>query len=481
MQEAAHLTLQYFRKNLRIEEKPGDQGIVTEADKATENFLKERILARDSSALFLAEESAAELGQSIEPGRTLWIIDPIDGTTNFSKGNPYYCLSVCVGTVENSEVFVPQLGLIMHPATGNLYWAQRGGGLWLGDTRIARQQQTSENKPNLARASLCTGFGYQRGAALEAILRSAHDLQSACLGVRINGAAALDMALTAMGQYECFYEYRLSPWDMAAGALLASEAGLVVRNFWGEELNVLRDKGTIVAQASVYPEVFSRLQQHFAGLREQHTHVETSDIKQVTMQNERTNQISHASAFKKHSLSDRREVFSCKIFGAYQSRLTHAITSQEINVYTLAFSDWVNIIPVTADGHIILIKQHRFGTDTVTLETPGGAVDSNEKDLTQTALRELEEETGLTTKRILALPGVAPNPAIQGNRITYFLAFDVHPAFERKHLPDAFEHIELVSMPFEEALQLVRTGQINHALAALGILLAEPYLRQRSR
>ena len=182
---------------------------------------------------------------------------------------------------------------------------------------------------------------------------------------------------------------------------------------------------------------------------------------------------------KKHTLTDKKEIFRCRIFRAFENSLSHATTSEQMSVYTIGFADWVNIIPITADGHIVLVKQHRFGTDSITLETPGGAVDAHEKDLTIAALRELEEETGLSTQRILALPGVAPNPAVQGNRITYFLAFDVSPAQDRRHFPDAFENIELVTMPFADAVHAVRTGQINHALAALGILLAEPYVTKR--
>jgi 8-oxo-dGTP pyrophosphatase MutT (NUDIX family) len=181
----------------------------------------------------------------------------------------------------------------------------------------------------------------------------------------------------------------------------------------------------------------------------------------------------------KHAILNRTEVFRCRIFRAFENTLSHAVTSNETQVYTIGFSDWVNVIPVTADGHIALVRQHRFGTDSITLETPGGAVDPLEKDLTMAALRELEEETGLTTSRILALPGMFPNPAIQGNRITYFLALDVAPQDERKHFPDAFEQIELTFLTIAEALQAVRTGRINHALAALGILMAEPYLTSR--
>lgn len=180
---------------------------------------------------------------------------------------------------------------------------------------------------------------------------------------------------------------------------------------------------------------------------------------------------------EKHHIVSSQEVFECRIFKARSNQVRHVVSGKESTMYTLDFSDWVNIIPVTADGHVVLVKQHRFGTDSITWETPGGAVSRGEKDLTMAALRELEEETGLSTKKILALPGMAPNPAIQGNRITYFLALDVQPVHERQHHPDEFEHLELEVLPFAEAVEWARTGRINHALAALGLLLAEPYVK----
>jgi ADP-ribose pyrophosphatase len=180
---------------------------------------------------------------------------------------------------------------------------------------------------------------------------------------------------------------------------------------------------------------------------------------------------------EKHHIVSSEDVFECRIFKARSNQVRHCLTGAETMMYTLEFSDWVNIIPVTASGHVVLVKQHRVGTDSITWETPGGAVSSGEKDLTMAALRELEEETGLSTKKILALPGMSPNPAIQGNRITYFLALDVQPVVNRMHHPDAFEHIELEVLPFAEAVDWARTGRINHALAALGLLLAEPYIK----
>lgn len=187
------------------------------------------------------------------------------------------------------------------------------------------------------------------------------------------------------------------------------------------------------------------------------------------------------SELRKFALSEPQEDYSCPIFKV-ESRV--AVSHDGVHsqpVYTIRCSQWVNVIPVTADGHIVLIEQHRFGTDTITLETPGGAVDAGERDLTMAALRELEEETGLTSHRLLSLPGYAPNPAIQGNRITYFIAFDCQPLATPRNHHDPFEVIRIRTVPIEEALMMARSGQIQHALAALALLLAEPYLRGRMK
>jgi len=178
-------------------------------------------------------------------------------------------------------------------------------------------------------------------------------------------------------------------------------------------------------------------------------------------------------------LSAPHEAFSCPIFKVEARQATTPDGRHHQDMYTLRCSQWVNVVPLTADGHIIMVEQHRVGTDTVTLETPGGAVDAEEKDLTLAALRELEEETGLTSHRLLSLPGYAPNPAIQGNRITYFIAFDCQPLAQPRDHHDPFEIIKIRTVPIEEALMMARSGQIQHALAALAILVAEPYLRSR--
>jgi ADP-ribose pyrophosphatase len=173
-----------------------------------------------------------------------------------------------------------------------------------------------------------------------------------------------------------------------------------------------------------------------------------------------------------------KEVFRCPLFGVKEHEVT-APGGLSLNVNTLEIAHWVNVVPVTASGEIVLVEQLRFGTNTRILETPGGAVDPGEKDFTMAALRELEEETGLTTQRILGLPGYYPNPAIQGNLITFFVAFDVQPLPDPRHYSDPFELVTTKLVKIDRAYEMVRTGEISHALACLALLLAEPHIRKK--
>ena len=176
------------------------------------------------------------------------------------------------------------------------------------------------------------------------------------------------------------------------------------------------------------------------------------------------------------ALGEPVEEYVCPVFRVMKREARTDDAAHRQNMYVFRCAPWVNVVPVTASGEIVLIEQHRFGSDTVTLETPGGAVDPGEKDTTMSALRELQEETGLTSARLLALSGFLPNPALQNNRIQYFIAFDCQPLDKPAAHFDPFERVRLRFVPFREAVSLARTGQIQHALAALAILLAEPYL-----
>lgn len=145
--------------------------------------------------------------------------------------------------------------------------------------------------------------------------------------------------------------------------------------------------------------------------------------------------------------------------------------------YRLDCSDWVNVLPVTMDNHAILIRQARAGNLTTVLEVPGGMMDPGERDPTMAALRELEEETGFTSQRILPLGSLNPNPAIMTNKCHFFVALGCFQNPERKHFPDAEESIKVVPIPAIELESLVRTGAIDHSLSALCIMLAGKYVK----
>jgi myo-inositol-1(or 4)-monophosphatase len=265
--DAGTLTLQHFRKNLRQIQKPDHQGIVTEADLATEAFLKQTILDSYPDSRFLAEEStAADVwgpeGYSQEARRALghrllWIIDPIDGTTNFAKGNIHYCVSVAVGRFGTDGQWVTELGCVHQPATGDTYWARRGHGSWLNG-QVLRVGPASP----MASACFCTGFGYQTGHKLEQIIRASAALKDVSLGLRINGAAALDIAQTAAGRFDGFFEPRLMPWDIAAGAIIAQEAGLLVRTLKGEAYSVLDHSSVVVSHPDLLDSFLGIIQSH---------------------------------------------------------------------------------------------------------------------------------------------------------------------------------------------------------------------------
>ena len=176
-------------------------------------------------------------------------------------------------------------------------------------------------------------------------------------------------------------------------------------------------------------------------------------------------------------VGDSKEVFRCNVFKVIQKDIKTRDGQHGLRAHTLTSADWVNVVPVTASGKIVVIEQFRFGPETNIFEVPGGSVDFGEKDATMSALRELEEETKLTSQRIISLPSFYPNPPLQQNKIHYFIAFDVQPLEQSLAVHhDPFEKIKLHFYDIKDAMHLVRIGRISHSLSALALLLAEPYL-----
>lgn len=189
----------------------GPIDLVTETDVAVENFLKEHLAPIVPEAAFLAEESAAEL--SIP--ETCWIIDPVDGTTNFAHDLPLTGTSAALRI--KGEV---TLGIVNAPLLGECYVAEKGRGAYLNGRPIAVSGVRS-----CSEALTATGFPYAIARQADAVLQRLRPVLRTCQGVRRCGAASLDLAWVACGRFEAFYEEDLKPWDTAAGWLLVTEAG----------------------------------------------------------------------------------------------------------------------------------------------------------------------------------------------------------------------------------------------------------------
>jgi len=155
------------------------------------------------------------------------------------------------------------------------------------------------------------------------------------------------------------------------------------------------------------------------------------------------------------------QVADCRVFRVRRERFRSPRDQSEHDFFSIEAPDWINVIPVTVDGHIIMIEQYRPGTDEVTLEIPGGMVDEGEEPL-QTAGRELFEETGYRPREILLLGRARPNPAIQNNWVHTYLARDC--LFASTPVFDATEHTRVRLVPLANASQLIANGTITHAL-----------------
>jgi myo-inositol-1(or 4)-monophosphatase len=209
----------------------GDIDLVTEADIAAEKLIVDRIRSHYPRHAVLAEESGEAV--SIEGGRTTfkWVVDPLDGTTNYAHGYPCFCVSI---GLEQDGVL--EIGVVYDPMRDELFAAERGQGATLNDRRI-RVSEIDE----LNSAMLVTGFPYNVRERPDFAREFAIFTLNA-QAVRRDGSAAIDLAYVACGRFDGFWEDGLNPWDMAAGILLIKEAGGTVSNFQNEPLSIYTKK-----------------------------------------------------------------------------------------------------------------------------------------------------------------------------------------------------------------------------------------------
>ena len=219
---------------------------VTEVDHAAEAAIIDTLLGAYPGHGILAEESGSSRGA--RDSEYVWIIDPLDGTTNFIHGLPTYAVSIAL-TFRNQT----QQAVVYDPARNDLFYATRGRGAYLNDKRLRVSRRS-----RMADALIGTGFPFRKGDDLARYLHMMETVMKVCAGMRRPGAAALDLCYVAAGWYDGFFETGLSPWDVAAGSLLVTEAGGLIGNFTGEA-DFLHRREVVAGNPKIYAQLVQLL------------------------------------------------------------------------------------------------------------------------------------------------------------------------------------------------------------------------------
>ncbi len=223
------VVMDFFRRGVDIRQKEGGAAfdLVSDADLQSEQAVAKTILAAFPGHEILGEE----LNSGSALAEDLWIIDPLDGTNNFAHRIPHFAVSIAY--FHKGEA---ACGVVVNPVRGDWYWATRGGGAFHNGRRLSVNSHTS-----LSQTMVGVGFYYDRGAMMEATLKSIHEFfKQQIHGIRRFGAAALDLCQVADGQFGVFFEYQLSPWDFAAGGLILEEAGGKITDGKGNPLPIAK-------------------------------------------------------------------------------------------------------------------------------------------------------------------------------------------------------------------------------------------------
>jgi len=236
----------------------GRNDFVSEVDKQAEREIIAILQKAYPSHGFLGEEGGRQ-NSALGKSEFMWVIDPLDGTTNFLHGFPQY--SVSIALLHKGKL---ECGVVYDPNRQELFTAKRGAGAMLDNRRIRVSKQKSYNG-----ALLGTGFPFKDQRHMDAYLAIFKDFMKDTAGVRRPGSAALDLAYVACGRYDGFWEFGLKPWDMAAGALLIQEAGGIVTDLEGGDPYMM--SGNILAATTkLHPLMLETIRPHLTpGLRSQ--------------------------------------------------------------------------------------------------------------------------------------------------------------------------------------------------------------------
>jgi myo-inositol-1(or 4)-monophosphatase len=247
--EAGTLLMGYFAKHVTIEYK-GDVDLVTEADRASEKLIVQRLQARWPEHGIVGEEGT----RSATEAEYRWYVDPLDGTTNFAHGYPVFCVSIALVRHDGQL----EVGVLYDPTRDEMFSAERGQGATLNGKRL----QVSKTKA-LAESLLGTGFPRHKSQKNPNI-HFYHQLTLRSHGVRRAGSAALDLANVASGRYDGFWEFNLNPWDTAAGVLIVQESGGMVTRFDGTPFR-LDSREVLASNALIHQELLQNFTEMFAG------------------------------------------------------------------------------------------------------------------------------------------------------------------------------------------------------------------------
>jgi myo-inositol-1(or 4)-monophosphatase len=221
----------------------GLNDLVSYVDKECERMLVPKLRALLPEAGFITEEGTTT--QSDRQGLN-WIIDPLDGTTNFIHGLPVFAVSIGL-----AQAGVPIAGVVYDPNRDECFSAQQGQGAWLSSGGGPEQRLHVSGAQHLADGLIATGFPYYRFEQMQAYLKILEYVMQHSHGLRRMGSAAIDLAYVAAGRFEAFFEYNLKSWDMAAGICLVREAGGIVTDFDGGDTSLFG--GDIIAGCALQP------------------------------------------------------------------------------------------------------------------------------------------------------------------------------------------------------------------------------------
>ena len=243
-------------ESVRISQKQVND-FVTEVDHASEKIIIESLLTAYPHHAIWAEESGKVHGT--QGSDSVWIIDPLDGTTNFIHGFPVYCISIALsvrGKVEQAVIY--------DPSRNDLFTATKGRGAYMNDRRMRVSKRI-----DLRNCLISTGFPFRPGDDFNSYLAMMAEVMQRTAGLRRPGAAALDLAYVAAGFTDGFFETGLSPWDVAAGSLLVTEAGGLIGNFTGDS-EFMETKECIAGNPKIYGQLVAILGKYskFAGAAE---------------------------------------------------------------------------------------------------------------------------------------------------------------------------------------------------------------------